>query len=390
MEEERLEIVSMLEKAKPSQRHRKGSTSIANELETEGASGNGIKPLARIDSLDIDDDALSPYNVPAPRPSGFNRPMRSLLETVSIPPVPSSRSAQTSPIEHMSRSLNGTLHPRSQSDAASHPSSIIPRPHGDKVKGDPKSTYSFGEYKPAATSTSTAKAPKRSSSQKRGVQGAMADAIRGELGAYTSGRKVNRHSISGTGLGATTSRSKSPMHRLDRRSFSPGPSILKHSRVLSLEGGAELNKEGAKLLSESAQSKHGSSVLSVGNNERRRTNSGDAVSPGLSRLEKEYFDGDDAAVDSSDEDASRSSDEEGSRGRRKTSISEDDRIKLDEMSTVMEEAHDQDGLTDGKSNLANQEAGMCTFPIHLFDQIAYTDIRCAVTTSTSPKSEVYA
>jgi hypothetical protein len=246
-------------------------------------------------------------------------PVRSMLDISSPPPsTAASRSAQTSPTElnHRAHMSNKIQH-RSLSDAAARPVTFGPRTSA--VGGNPETAYQFSGYLPSNPGGPVVPKRNTQAGKKNSMPSAMAEVVRGgDFSGFGARDRGRNSSVGGTGLVA---KSKSPHNRLGLRSnsphLSPDPTkvVLDDGRVIDLNS-AYRRLSDANL----ALSRGGLSSLS-GKSSRRRTNSGDAVDPGSSRLEKDYtpIDGEDAVLDSSDED---DSDEEQRRGRKKDSRSD--------------------------------------------------------------------
>lgn len=336
LDEERRDVLALLE-GPPSGRTR-GS---ANSAVSGRASSPFTKPQSPVRSmLDIDQDAPprrsssatpnggtkgSPRVVPVrsmldiETPPPAANPVRSMLDISSPPPSSAaSRSAQTSPTEvnHRAPMANKVQH-RSLSDAAARPVTFGPRTSA--VGGNPESAYQFSGYLPSNPGGPVVPKRNTQAGKKNSLPSAMAEVVRGgDFSGFGPRDRGRNSSVGGNGLVA---KSKSPHNRLGLRSnsphLSPDPTkvVLDDGRVIDLNS-AYRRLSDANL----ALSRGGLSSLS-GKSSRRRTNSGDAIGPGGSRLEKDYtpIDGEDAVLDSSDEDYS---DEEQRRGRKKDSRSD--------------------------------------------------------------------
>ena len=160
--------------------------------------------------------------------------------------------------------------------------------------------------------------PKRNTlaGKKNSLPSAMAEVVRGgDFSGFGPRDRGRNSSVGGNGLVA---KSKSPHNRLGQRSnsphLSPDPSLLvmDDGRVI------DMNSAYRRLSDANLALSHGGLSSLSGKGRRRRTNSGAAVGSADSRLEKDYtpIDGEDALLDSSDED---DSDEEQRRGRKKDS-----------------------------------------------------------------------
>ena len=340
LDEERRDVLALLE-GTPSGRPRGSASS------TGSGSGRAASPFTSPRSpvrsmLDIDEGAaprhasIAGTNTGVTSPPRAQQPIRSMLDIngSSPPPVPpirsmldlngsppakaSTKSAQTSPTEanHRAHMANNLQH-RSLSDAASRPAEFgpraVPRPN------DP-SAYQFSGY--LTNNPGGPVVPKRNTQagKKGGISNAMAEVVRGgDLSTFgLTGRDRGRNqSIAGTGI-STTAKSKSPHNRLGLRSNSPHASILSPDPTkFTLADGRVIDMNSAyRRLSDANLALSGGGLSSLSEKgRRRRTNSGD-VDPDGARLEKDYtpLDGEDALLDSSDEDYS---DDERNRGRKK-------------------------------------------------------------------------
>jgi nucleotide-binding universal stress UspA family protein len=245
-------------------------------------------------------------------------PVRSMLDVSSPPPsTATSKSAQTSPTEanHRAHVASSAQH-RSLSDAAARPVAFGPRTSATSVNSNPESAYQFSGYLPSNPGGPVI--PKRNTlaGKKTSLPSAMAEVVRGgDFSSFGPRDRGRNSTVGGNGLVA---KSRSPHNRLGVRSNSPhlGPD----SNLLIMDDGRVIDMNSAyRRLSDAnlALSQGGLSSLS-GKGSRRRTNSGTTVGSAGSRLEKDYtpMDGEDALLDSSDED---DSDEEHRRGRKKDS-----------------------------------------------------------------------
>ncbi|KAH8790286.1 hypothetical protein BGZ57DRAFT_753681 [Hyaloscypha finlandica] len=244
-------------------------------------------------------------------------PVRSMLDVSSPPPTATSKSAQTSPTEVNHRAhIANSAHHRSLSDAASRPFAPGPRTSATSVNSNPESAYQFSGYLPSNPGGPVI--PKRNTlaGKKNSLPSAMAEVVRGgDFSGFGPRDRGRNSSVGGNGLVA---KSKSPHNRLGQRSnsphLSPDPSLLvmDDGRVI------DMNSAYRRLSDANLALSHGGLSSLSGKGRRRRTNSGAAVGSADSRLEKDYtpIDGEDALLDSSDED---DSDEEQRRGRKKDS-----------------------------------------------------------------------
>ena len=321
LDEERRDVLALLEAT--STARAKGS--IGSAKQGRAASPFTNVPRSPVRSmLDIAEDSAPRHSSIAGTNGGITSPprttVRSMLDINGSPPAkPSPRSAQTSPTEanHHRAHLANNAHPRSLSDAAARPAGFGPR--APAVNNIPASAYQFSGYLPSNPGGPIIPKRNTQAGKKNSLPSAMAEVMRGDLGVLGSRDRERNNSIAGTGIN-NTAKSKSPHNRLGLRSNSPhlGPEPTK----FVLDDGTPIDMNNAyRRLSDAnlALSRGGLSSLS-GKGARRRTNSGDAVTDST-RLEKDYtpIDGEDALVDSSDEDTS---DEERPRGRKKDVIAE--------------------------------------------------------------------
>ncbi|KAF4635347.1 hypothetical protein G7Y89_g2751 [Cudoniella acicularis] len=318
LDEERRDVLALLE-ATPVVRTRGSASSIGS-----GRASSPFTPRSPVRSmLDIAEDvpsrsaSVSSTNGGMTSP-GRAGPVRSMLDIDSPPPPPRQKvgngtmSAQTSPTQANHRAYNGnSAQHRSLSDAATRPAEFGPRSNVlDMGRSNPNSAYQFAGYLPSNPGGPVV--PKRNT-QAGKKPSAMAEAVRGgDLSVFSSSRDRGRnHSIVGTGI--STAKSRSPHNRLGLRSNSPH---VNPEKKFVLDDGRVIDMNSAyRRLSDANLALSSGGLSSLGGKSRRRTNSGDAVGQGNSRLEKDYVpvDGEDALVDSSDED--HTSDEE-SRGRK--------------------------------------------------------------------------
>jgi nucleotide-binding universal stress UspA family protein len=316
LDEERKDVLALLE-GNPGLRNR-GSASSAGS----GRTPSPYTPRSPVRSmLDIAED-------PAPKPSPLGTtngrpprvPVRSMLDIHSTPPAAATTvSASTSPTQSNHRShLANTQYQqhRSLSDAASRPAEFGPRSNVlEATKAAPSATYQFSGYLPSNPGGPVVPKRNTQAGKKVLIPNAMAEVVRGGDISSVFGTRDNgrHHSIAGTGIG--TSKSRSPHNRLGLRSNSPHVST--ETSKFTLDDGRTIDMNSAyRRLSDANLALSGGGLSSLSRKGRRRTNSGDAIDPlNGGRLEKDYT-GDDALVDSSDEE--HSSDEERTRGRRKT------------------------------------------------------------------------
>ncbi|PSS13062.1 hypothetical protein M430DRAFT_105858 [Amorphotheca resinae ATCC 22711] len=324
LEEERREVLALLEatRATPRQRSRGSSASAA--------SGQALPPRANPRSpvksmLDIEDD-WSPWHSPmrginggitSSRPSA---PIRSMLDVSGSQPaaVASIRSRQASPMSanHRAAIAPNTQH-RSLSDAASRPAANF----GPRARGlNPASAYQFSGFLLNNPGDPVVPKPNTQAGKKKISPKAMAEAMRGELSSFVARDREKRHSIAGTEI-SSTANSKSPQNRLVRRSSSP------LSRMLNSDSSRFVLNDGRVIDMTSAYQRLSDAKLALSAGDlsslpektrRRRTDSANAIGLQGARLEQDHTppEGEDAMVDSSDGE-DRSSDDERQRGRRK-------------------------------------------------------------------------
>ena len=281
----------------------------SSKVVTNGGVSSSPRIVPVRSMLDIDTPNPASASTPAPAPAPV--PIRSMLDVGETPrSVATTKSAQTSPTEtnHRAHMTNSAQH-RSFSDAAARPVAFGPR---TSVASNPESAYQFSGYLPSNPGGPIV--PKRNTlaGKKTSLTSAMAEVVRG--GDFSGFGALDRGRNSSVG-GA---KSKSPHNRMGLRSNSPHRSPDPNKVVL--DDGRVIDKNSAyRRLSDAnlARSQGGLSSLSKKSN-RRRTYSGDATDPAGSRLEKDYtpVDGEEALLDSSDED---DSDEDQRRGRKKDS-----------------------------------------------------------------------
>jgi hypothetical protein len=312
LDEERRGVLELLEGMnKASKQQRPSTSSMAGD---RSASPYTIPRSPVRSMLDVGDNPIPRHSslggtnggIPAPN----QLPIRSMLDIGRGPPVakssPKAVSAHTSPTESYYAS---SQHPRSISDTVSRPPDFGPR----GAKGDITAGYQFSGILPSNPGGPVA--PKRNTlAGKKALSNAMAEAVRGELGAY--GSKDRGRSL-GSGLGSSN-KSRSPHNRLGMRSNSPGLLSANGSQSSSkyaLDSGTVVDMNSAyRRLSDANLALAGGTFGELAQRGRKqRAGSDDQVK----RLEKDYVlnEGDDAVADSSDED--NTTDDEGHRGRRK-------------------------------------------------------------------------
>ncbi|KAH6680361.1 hypothetical protein B0J14DRAFT_263992 [Halenospora varia] len=336
LDEERRDVLALLE-GSSAQRTRGSASSIGS-----GRAPSPFTPRSPVRSmLDIAEDVPPRSASIASSNGGITSPraghVRSMLDISSPPPSAGTMSAQTSPTQanHRAYGANSAPH-RSLSDAASRPADFGPRSNVlDQSRPNPNtnpgSAYQFAGYLPSNPGGQVV--PKRNTlGGKRSLNSAMAEVVRGgDLSVFGTRDRGRNHSIATTGI--NTTKSRSPHNRLGQRSNSPH--LQPDQNKVTLDDGRTIDMNSAyRRLSDAnlARSRGGLSKLASGK-ERRRTNSGDAHGVETGRLEKDYVpvDGEDALVDSSDDD--HTSDEE-SRGRRKSARGFDSENQENEPKTL--------------------------------------------------------
>ena len=320
LDEERKEVLALLE-GNPGLRNRGSASSIGS-----GRAPSPYTPRSPVRSmLDIAEN-------PAPKPSSHGTsnsrparvPVRSMLDINSPPPAAATTvSASTSPTQSNHRSYHANTQRqqhRSLSDAASRPAEFGPRSNvleaAKSTKDTPSVAYQFSGYLPSNPGGPLVPKRNTQAGKKASISNAMAEVVRGGdlsgvLGPRDNGR---HHSIAGTGI--TTSNSRSPHNRHGLRSNSPH--VSPETSKFTLDNGRTIDSNSAyRRLSDANLALSGGQLSSLSWKGRRRANSGNAIDPlHGGRLEKEYTPFGDDAVDSSDEE--HSSDEERTRGRKKT------------------------------------------------------------------------
>ena len=313
LDEERRDVLALLEGT---------STARARGSASSAGLGRASSPFAHPQSpvrsmLDIAENPTPRHSSIAGTNTGITTPapIRSMLDINGSPPsTASTRSAQTSPTATHHRTQIASRTHRSLSDAATRPAGFGPR--APTIGANPTAAYQFSGYLPSNPGGLVM--PKRNTQAgKRSSLSAMAEIMRGSDLSDLLGRDRGRKNANAD-TSISTAKSKSPHNRLAIRSNSPHVNpdptkfLLDDGRVIDMNS-AYRRLSDANL----ALSSGGLSSLS-GKGARRRINSDDTVVPGGTRLEKDYtpLEGEDAVVDSSDEDGN-SSDEDRPRGRKK-------------------------------------------------------------------------
>ena len=324
LDEERREVMDLLE-----------GRSSQNRAPTASQIGRTSSPAPQIRSmLDVGGPSTSRRGSAAsqskgvtslPQRSGPPSGIRSMLDPLNPPPVRITHSTTTSPTETSPPA--GSLH-RTQSDAASHPPGGRPRAGSNKDRHF-QSNYQF-DVLPTVQGQAL---PKRvtQGGKKQLQRNAMASIMQGqELDPLPRSRDRGRHNSTAGILGGT---SHSPSSRLSNRSQSPGGSMLNTNSFNLMPTPGKFVTDGGKVidlnsayrrLSDANLLKSGgnlSSLPSKNPTERARVGSGEVLSPtGEVRLQKDYYD-DEEALQTSEEE--HSSDEDGwgvrgVRGRRRS------------------------------------------------------------------------
>jgi len=312
-DEERREVLALLGqhemKARGSGSNSGPGSALGNPRRTSSPFTAGPRSPVR-SMLDIEEGVVSRNTSNGGSATSQRKmgPVRSMLDIhTPLPTAAATRSAQTSPTtsNHRARSSN-QQHPRSLSDTGSRPVALA-----SGSRPNPTTAYQFSGYLPV--NPGGAVVPRRNTQAGKAATNAMAEVVRAtDLGATGGRDKGRHHSVTGTGIGTSTSKSL--------RSHSPHTGMLSPEPIstLVLDNGDELDMSNAyRRLSDAnlARSKGGLSALPE--RSRRRRAGSDALSANGARLEKDYtpLEGEDTVADSSDD--AFSSDEERHRGRRK-------------------------------------------------------------------------
>lgn len=205
------------------------------------------------------------------------------------------------------------------SDAARHPADFGPRAPGFEVP----SAYQFSGFLPSNPGGPVV--PKRNTQGStltgKKIASAMSEVMKGGDLLPFGGRDRGRHqSLPDNGI-SSTAKSRSPHSRLSLRSNSPHTGSGSDTSKFTLRDGRVLDMNSAyRRLSDGNLALSGGSLSTLSEKGRKgRQKSGDSIAEGDARLEKDYVpvEGDDAAVDSSEEEVD-TSDEDGHRGRKKS------------------------------------------------------------------------
>ena len=328
LDEERREVMEILE-GRPSQL-RNTSASTFNQVGRTSSPTppvrsmldiGGPPPLRHGSIAGIGTGVTVPTLRIAPAVSG----VRSMLDTDSPPPTRTNHSTTSSPIENNTQS--GGLH-RTQSDAASHPVEGQLRTGRNRDKHI-QTKYQF-DMSPSIQGQTIPKRVTQGGKKKSPGRSAMAAIMQGqELEPLP--RTRGRHNSTAGILGG---KSKSPSSRLNNRSRSPGGSILNNNSfnlmptpgTFVTDGGKVIDMNNAyRRLSDANLLKSGGNLSNLPSrnvSERGRLGSGETLSPtGEIRLQKDYYEDDEEAVESSDEDHSSDEgpwDAQSIRGRRRS------------------------------------------------------------------------
>ncbi|KAG9243877.1 hypothetical protein BJ878DRAFT_542836 [Calycina marina] len=247
--------------------------------------------------------------------------VRSMLDIAGSPSsVNHTRSAQSSPTatDHQAVRAN-TAHPRTMSDDSGRPLDPALNAPGFESPS-PYQISGFATNKPAPAGM-----PKRNTqgaSFGKKASGSMAEVIR--TGDFVIASKYEKTKDRGRNLSrpetgiSTTAKSRSPHNRLGLRSDSPVPGSGSDPSKFTLQDGRVLDLNNAyRRLSDGNLALAGGTLSTLSEKvQRRRQESTDPALAIVARLEKDYvpLEGEDAVLDSSEEDLSS---DEGSRGRKK-------------------------------------------------------------------------
>lgn len=328
LDEERRSVLAILEASTQPSRPHRGSAGSGSRERMRASSPFAANPRSPVRSmLDISEEATPRHASIAGTNGGITQahPIRSMLDIDYVPAevLPSSRSAQTSPIDstHKSKSMNASvLHPRSQSDAAVRPADFgAHRVPERSSQGDITSGYQFTGNLSSSPGGPTS--PKRNTMAAKldlrtgKPMSSLAAAMRGEdLGPSLHGQRDKGRSAST----ASTMGGKSHSPHAQNRIRSSSPSGTLPSSSYTLDSGAVMDMSNAyRRLSDANLARAGGSLAELPNKRRNHRDSNGMISPHGPRLQKDYSYTDDGVmVESSDEENTYSSDEEG-RGRKK-------------------------------------------------------------------------
>lgn len=309
LDEERLAVLELMEgmNSKAPQRQRGSSGSLGTAPPLLRGSSPTTSPRSPVRSmLDIADDSIPRHaSIAGTSASGISQaPVRSMLDigpTTTQQSTTKTISANTSPTE--CAATTPQQHNRSLSDAVNQsPPNFGPRGPG-RHNGDITDDYQFSGY--LQSNPGGPVAPKRNTlAGKKPAGNAMADAMRGDLGAHPKDRG---RSLGNLGFlpGINVPKSRSPHNRLGVRSASPTSA---NTNMLVMDSGLMVDKDSAyRRLSDANLALAGGSFSSLAHRKRN-----DSDSKG--RLTKDYSYHEDDVVESSD-DSNSDSDEE-KRGRK--------------------------------------------------------------------------
>ncbi len=365
IEEERKEIMAMLEQQTGHKGHPRSSTHASESKPVLPPPRSS--PFSPVRSMvEIDDEDWEPKLPRArmARNSPPSMPIRSMLDLNGVPdPSVLSRSAQSSPTHERHGLKNGerttsyipyTKHAqhRSLSDSSSKPAPFGPR--SESVGANAGHTFQFTPYHPHVGGSA---APKRNRSTGRRSSG-MADTLMGrDLNFFGSGERGRNHSITGTGMSGQ--KLKSPHPPFDGRSLSP---ILKtRHATFELDNGTFIDMNTAyQRLSDANLARAGGHLGVLGRRSiQRRLESGEQLPPDDAKL----VNGRDIGSDSSDDEerSSDADDDDKPRGREKKS-------RADENGDYPEDQKDENGKeSEPHKLLAAAEVG-CEYTKPCLDQ----------------------
>lgn len=250
--------------------------------------------------------------------------VRSMLDTASPIPPRATQSTTTSPT-----GSGGSVH-RTKSDAASHPTELRPRAGSNRDRNIP-SNYQF-DMLPTVSGQALPKRVTLGGKKPNLQRNAMAAIMQGqELEPLLREKDRGRHNST---AGILRPQSRSPSSRLGNRSQSPGGSMLNNNSFNLMPTPGKFVTDGGKIIDMSSAYRRLSdaNLLKSGGNlsslpsqtasARARLGSGETLSPtGEVRLQKDYYEDDERAVESSDEGHSSDNDAWGPgsvRGRRRS------------------------------------------------------------------------
>jgi hypothetical protein len=342
LDEERKEVLALLEGEKKANRKHRGSMSStgsagsAERIRSSSPFTTSPRSPSR-SMLDIAEEPAGRHASIAGTNTGITSPRRSMLDVDNSSSSGNRGSLSPTYNIHNGKSMDSrVLHPRSLSDA----SILDPEPSfggkaGRAAKGDATSDYQLSGY--SNSNSGGPAAPKRNSFVGKKPLGtsAMAAAMRGEdvplsPGLYQQKDNRGRNPSIASAIG---SKSRSPHSRLDVRSSSPHESLLSSSgpkgNRLSLDNGTVVDGNTAyRRLSDGNLALAGGSLAGLpGKTQKAHRDSSGTGSPEGGRLRKDYtYEEEGALADSSDEENEVSSDEE-TRGRKKAARGEESKTE---------------------------------------------------------------